>query len=136
MFKVGQEVRCKDEYKNAGVIRLTKGTTYTVLREIGLFYVDVLDDRGCVNHYPNKFFEAIKKVGCDKMKYDHVSVSQFVIGSLHPENGFSMRPEPKTHRTEKAAKHECERLAKLEPTKKFVYLEIKGACRVQETIWE
>lgn len=137
MFQVGQMVVSNtDWFDERGARILKKGEVYRVSHSTHDNLVGVEFKTGFVYMFEEKRFEEVEKVGCDKMKYDHVSVGQFVIGSLHHENGWSMRPEPKTHQTEKQAKKECERLAKLEPTKKFVYLEIKGACQVSGVTWE
>jgi hypothetical protein len=137
MFQVGQIVVAKHRDTAASFSEdyITGGKEYLVCF-VRQGNIQITCNNGVARMFPQNWFEEIKKVGCDKMKHDHVSVGQFVIGSLHPENGWSMRPEPKTHQTEKQAKKECERLAKLDPTKKFVYLEIKGACQVIGVTWE
>jgi hypothetical protein len=60
-----------------------------------------------------------------------------IIGSqLKAGGAISFAKEPKVQPNFIIASGEAERLAKLDPAKKFVVVEVKGVCSVQSTIWE
>lgn len=59
----------------------------------------------------------------------------FIVGSI--TNGcYSFSPKPMVHCSEQQARNETERLARSNPGKEFVYLEIKGTCVTNTVTWK
>lgn len=59
----------------------------------------------------------------------------WIVGS-HKNGNFSVSAQPMQHATEPKARAEAERLASLDPSKKFIVLEIKGLVTVAQHVWE
>lgn len=133
MFKIGQEVKANNSHYQ--IHGITCGNVYKVLGVCGS-EIQVEKDLGATRWVAAKFFNALKVAGCNKMKHDHVSVGKWIISSLHPTQGFSAVAMPQTQNTAEAARKECERLAGLDKTRKFVYLKIEGACQAIGVEWE
>lgn len=61
----------------------------------------------------------------------------FIIGSIHKVTGeISFAKKPYIHTNFMSASNEAEKLAKQFQEKKFIVVECKGICSVQQTIWE
>jgi hypothetical protein len=59
----------------------------------------------------------------------------FIVGSI--TNGvYSFSPKPMVHCGEQQARNEVERLARSNPGKEFVYLEIKASCVTNTVTWK
>lgn len=59
---------------------------------------------------------------------------KFIIGTINGAN-MSISNTPVVHTSEISARQECERLAKANPGKRFVLLELKGICFVNNVAW-
>lgn len=59
---------------------------------------------------------------------------KFIIGTVNGAN-MSISNTPVVHTSEISARQECERLAKANPGKRFVLLELKGICFVNNVAW-
>lgn len=137
MFQVGQTVVAKEEceiqcspQKGAGI---TPGKEYEVIAINGNEIIVKIDSGPTTYRLMHRFKAKIED---KKLRHNNVVVGNFVIGSLHPQNGLSVSFAPQLQITEEEAKKECGRLALLEPTKKFIYFEIKGACEAVGVKWE
>ena len=133
-LKAGEIVVASKHYKMHWI---TPGNEYEVMGRDGM-QILVCNDYGNNVWKHARFFDKKAKVkkAPRKMTFETPSIGEWVIGSLHATKGFSMTTEPKPHKDEASAKAECERLAALYSDKKFVYMQIKGACRVQGAVWE
>ena len=60
---------------------------------------------------------------------------RFIVGSIRADGSFSFAASPKVHTSEFLAKTETERLARSNPNTAYVYLEIKGTCKVGGVQW-
>lgn len=69
------------------------------------------------------------------MKHNQIRPGQFLVFSVEQVEGCMLAAFPKYHPTEDSAKAEVERLSQ-KYQKKFVWVEVKGACMAGTTIWE
>lgn len=60
----------------------------------------------------------------------------FIVGSVVAGGGYSFSARPMVHGSEQQARNEVERLARSNPGKEFVYLEIKGTCVTNTVTWK
>lgn len=100
----------------------------------------VVSDEGVSRWAPSRYFtlkpNTKTKKAPQKLTFEQTCVGEWIVGSLHPQNGFSTTKQPKPHNTMESARAECERLSATDSTKKFVYLQIQGACQTQGVVWE
>jgi hypothetical protein len=59
-----------------------------------------------------------------------------IIGGIQADGSCSIAAKPVPHINMISAQKEAERLSKITPGKKFVVLEVKGICGVQQVVWE
>lgn len=64
-----------------------------------------------------------------------MKTGNFIVGSIDAQGKFSATSSPKLHLSRDSAKAESERLAKLNPAKSFVVLEISGIVQASNVVW-
>lgn len=74
-----------------------------------------------------------------KRKED-MKTGQFIVGSIiqadaNNAEGISLARSPRPHQSKMLAMNEAERLARLEPGKRFVVLKLEGIVVAQGTVW-
>lgn len=118
---------------------ITPGSEYSVFGVTGDMIM-VVSDEGVSRWAPSRYFtlkpKAKTKNAPRKMSFEQTFVGEWIVGSLHPQNGFSATKQPKPHKTVEYARAECERLSAKDSTKKFVYMQIQGACQAQGVVWD
>lgn len=67
------------------------------------------------------------KITTEKIAHDAVRNKQYIIGSFQPGVGMSFAEAPTVQYSAMQARAECRRLAKLQPGKTFVYVQLCGA---------
>ncbi len=72
----------------------------------------------------------ITKLTNEQILHSSIRNNEFIIGSWNPGSGISFTANPTTHYTAAQARAECKRLAKLNPGKTFVFVELSGAEKV------
>lgn len=58
---------------------------------------------------------------------DAIRSQRFIVGSVSSEGLMSFNPNPTVHLNSFDARTECKRLAKLYPTKMYIFVQFKGA---------
>ena len=72
------------------------------------------------------------KIGSTESAIKNIKEGNFIVGSFDGTN-FSISYQPAVHSTSAAARQECDRLARANPGKMYVFLQLKGAELVPQT---
>lgn len=72
------------------------------------------------------------KINSIETAVKNIKEGNFIVGSFDGAN-FSVSYKPAVHGTSASARQECDRLARANPGKMYVFLQLKGAELVPQT---
>lgn len=76
-------------------------------------------------------FELVREINKEKI----MERGNYLIGSITNNGGISFAEYPKVHKNQTDAKIEAERLARLNPSKKFLVVMVAGTVIAQGVQW-
>lgn len=113
--------------------QMTKDKTYTVT-EVDKNWIGVIQDNGEAQQYFSHRFKLKTKAKDIQMNKteefkNQIVAKNWIVGSWNAQSGISFSANPYWHSDEDSAKTEAQRLAKLDTSKIYVWLQVRGGAR-------